>query len=109
MELGALVCTARNPRCAECPIAGGCAWRRAGYPDYTGPTVRPQRYAGTDRYVRGLLLDVLRAAPEPVGRVLLDAAWADAIQRDRAVDSLIVDGLIDPLPDGRFALPGHRA
>jgi A/G-specific adenine glycosylase len=59
--------------------------------------------------VRGLLLDVLRAAPEPVGRVLLDAAWADAIQRDRAVDSLIVDGLIDPLPDGRFALPGHRA
>jgi A/G-specific adenine glycosylase len=109
MELGALVCTARNPRCAECPIAAGCAWRRAGYPDYAGPTVRPQRYAGTDRYVRGLLLDVLRAAPEPVGRVRLDAAWADAIQRDRAVDSLIVDGLIDPLPDGRFALPGHRA
>jgi A/G-specific adenine glycosylase len=109
MELGALICTARSPRCGECPIAASCAWRRAGYPDYTGPVARPQRYAGTDRYVRGLLLDVLRAAPEPVPRPLLDAAWADAVQRGRALDSLVVDGLIDPLPDGRFALPGHRA
>ncbi len=109
MELGALVCTARTPRCAECPIAASCAWRRAGYPDYSGPIARSQRYAGTDRYVRGRLLDVLRAAPEPVRRPLLDAAWADAIQRDRALDSLVVDGLIDPLPDGRFALPGYAS
>jgi A/G-specific adenine glycosylase len=106
MELGALVCTARAPGCGECPIAGRCTWRLAGFPDYDGPTVRPQRFTGTDRQVRGLLLDVLRATSEPIHRPLLDAAWHDPVQRDRALESLVVDGLIDPLPDGRYALPG---
>jgi A/G-specific adenine glycosylase len=55
--------------------------------------------------VRGLLLDVLRGAAEPVTRAELDIAWAEPIQRARALDSLVSDGLIDPLPDGRFALP----
>ncbi|MDT4969902.1 MAG: A/G-specific adenine glycosylase [Pseudonocardiales bacterium] len=109
MELGALVCTARAPRCGECPIAEVCAWRLAGFPAYTGQAVRPQRFTGTDRQVRGLLLDVLRATRRPVHRPLLDAAWHDPVQRDRALDSLVADGLIDPLPDGRYALPGHRA
>jgi A/G-specific adenine glycosylase len=108
MELGALVCTARSPRCAKCPIAGTCAWRLGGFPDYDGPTVRPQRFTGTDRQVRGLLLDVLRATSRPVHRPLLDAVWHDPVQRDRALDSLVADGMIDPLPDGRFALPGGR-
>jgi len=108
MELGALVCTARSPRCGECPIAAACAWRSAGYPGHDGPTARPQRFAGTDRQVRGRLLDVLRGTDEPVHRHLLDAVWHDANQRERALDSLVADGLIDPLPDGRYALPGHR-
>jgi A/G-specific adenine glycosylase len=107
MELGALVCTARAPRCGSCPVAAMCAWRLAGSPPYDGPAVRPQRFAGTDRQVRGLLLDVLRAGDGPVPRTALDAVWADPVQRDRALGALIVDGLIDPLPDGRFALPGH--
>jgi A/G-specific adenine glycosylase len=106
MELGALVCTARAPRCASCPLADCCAWRLAGSPVYAGPRVRPQRFAGTDRQVRGLLLDVLRAADGPVLRIALDVVWHDDTQRDRALDGLIADGLLDPLPDGRFALPG---
>ncbi|MEO8888797.1 MAG: A/G-specific adenine glycosylase [Jatrophihabitantaceae bacterium] len=106
MELGAMVCTARTPRCAACPIALGCAWRLAGWPAYDGPSARPQRFVGTDRQVRGRLLDVVRASGRPVTRAALDAVWADAVQRDRALGTLIVDGLLDPLPDGRFALPG---
>jgi A/G-specific adenine glycosylase len=105
MELGALVCTARTPRCEACPVAALCAWRLAGSPAYEGPVARPQRFAGTDRQVRGLLLDVLRAGDGPVPRSALDAVWAEPVQRDRALGALIVDGLIDPLPDGRFALP----
>ena len=105
MELGALVCAARQPRCDECPIAATCAWRAAGYPEYDGPVVRPQRFAGTDRQVRGLLMAVLRDAPGPVEQPRLDAVWADPVQRQRALDSLVVDGLVDPLPDGRYALP----
>lgn len=106
MELGALVCTARAPRCGECPVTASCAWLRAGAPPAVGPTVRPQRFAGTDRQVRGLLMAVLRDAPGPVEQARLDAAWSDHGQRRRALDSLVVDGLVDPLPDGRFGLPG---
>ncbi len=29
MELGALVCTARAPRCPECPVRGFCDWYRS--------------------------------------------------------------------------------
>jgi A/G-specific adenine glycosylase len=105
MELGAVVCRASSPSCPSCPIVDRCAWRAAGYPAYDGPVARPQRFAGTDRQLRGLMLDVLRAAEGPVPAAALDLQWPDAAQRDRARDSLVADGLIDPLPDGRFALP----
>jgi A/G-specific adenine glycosylase len=48
---------------------------------------------------------VLRDAPGPVPRAALDAAWSDAAQRDRCLDSLLVDGLAEQHDDGRFALP----
>ncbi len=105
MELGALVCTATAPRCGDCPLSAECAWRAAGYPAYDGPVVRPQRFAGTDRQVRGKLMDVLRASPGPVAARALDIVWHDPIQRARALDTLLVDGLVELLPDGRFALP----
>jgi A/G-specific adenine glycosylase len=108
MELGALVCTARAPRCASCPVVGTCAWQSAGCPAYSGPVKPVQRFAGTDRQVRGLLLDVLRDTPEPVGKAKLDVVWADAGQRERCLDSLLVDGLVEQTLDGRFALPGEH-
>ena len=86
-----------------------CAWRAAGCPPYAGPGRAPQRFAGTDRQVRGLLLDVLRAAAGPVPPAALDRVWSDGGQRTRALAGLVADGLVDPLPDGTFALPGHRA
>jgi A/G-specific adenine glycosylase len=69
---------------------------------------RTQRYAGTDRQVRGRLLDVLRDSDSPVTREQLDVAWlSDTSQRDRALDSLLVDGLVEQTADGRFALCGE--
>jgi A/G-specific adenine glycosylase len=105
MELGALVCTARTPRCVDCPLAADCAWRLAGHPAHDGPPRRGQTYAGTDRQCRGRLLAVLRNAPEPVDKAAFDVVWSDAVQRERALDGLIADGLVAPLPDGRYALP----
>ncbi|MBV9593923.1 MAG: A/G-specific adenine glycosylase [Actinobacteria bacterium] len=107
MEFGALTCTARRPACSDCPLHSQCAWLRAGSPTYTGPVARPQRFTGTDRQVRGLLLDVLRETDGPVSAAALDVAWSEPGQRARALDSLVADGLIDPLSDGRYALPGH--
>lgn len=107
MELGATVCTARAPRCGLCPL-GQCAWRRAGYPAAQGPPRRVQTYAGTDRQVRGRLLDVLRAKDSPASRAELDVAWlTDTAQRDRALYSLLADGLVTQTRDGLFALAGE--
>lgn len=108
MELGATVCAARAPRCGLCPL-GQCAWRRAGYPAAQGPPRRVQTYAGTDRQVRGRLLDVLRAKDSPASRAELDVAWlTDNAQRDRALYSLLTDGLVTQTRDGRFALAGEE-
>jgi A/G-specific adenine glycosylase len=108
MELGALVCTSRSPRCGECPLAAQCAWRRTGSrsPSQAAVAARRQRFAGTDRQVRGLLMDVLRASDAPARRAALDLAWPDPVQRERALATLIADGLIRHLPGARFALPG---
>jgi len=106
MELGALVCTARAPRCGGCPVAAWCSWRAAGSPPLAAPVKRPQGYAGTDRQVRGLLMAVLREAAGPVDQASLDAVWPEPVQRARALDGLVTDGLVDPRPDGRYSLPG---
>ncbi|MFG2194774.1 A/G-specific adenine glycosylase [Streptomyces sp. NPDC048639] len=105
MELGALVCTARSPACGRCPIADRCAWQIAGAPAHEGPPRRAQTYAGTDRQVRGKLLAVLREAVEPVPRTALDAVWDEPVQRARALDGLVSDGLVEPLGGGRYRLP----
>ena len=109
MELGATVCVARTPRCADCPVSGACTWQHLGRPAGDGPARKAQRWAGTDRQVRGRLLDVLRGAPGPVPAAALDAAWlTDPAQRARCLDSLLVDGLVEQLADGRFCLPGEQ-
>ena len=97
---------ARTPRCADCPIRSRCAWVLAGSPPYDGPPRRGQTYEGTDRQARGRLLAVLRSASAPVPKSDLDASWPDAAQRERALDGLVADGLVEPLPRGRYRLPG---
>ncbi|SEH73533.1 MULTISPECIES: A/G-specific adenine glycosylase [unclassified Leifsonia] len=105
MELGAIVCVARSPRCDECPLAGRCAWRRAGFPPYDGPRKAIQkRYEGSDRQVRGRILAELRASHLPVTAAELEGVWPDAAQRDRALAGLLADGLAVPA-DGGYTLP----
>jgi A/G-specific adenine glycosylase len=105
MELGALVCTASRPDCARCPVADLCAWRGAGSPAHDGPPRRVQRYAGTDRQCRGRLLGVVRDADGPVPARRLAEAWSDVPQRERALASLLDDGLLVEVAGDRYALP----
>ncbi|SDC65641.1 A/G-specific adenine glycosylase [Rhodococcus tukisamuensis] len=107
MELGATICTARTPDCARCPL-DDCAWVLAGRPEHTGPPRKVQKFVGTDRQVRGRLMDVLRESHGPVERARLDLVWlTDTGQRDRALHSLLVDGLVEQTEDGLFALAGE--
>lgn len=121
MELGALVCTARSPRCGECPVLDECAWVRAGRPD---PHYVPkgQAWHGTDRQVRGAMMAVLRQADGPVLRELLLAGPVDLVvpeadaelaplaalhalgapqeQLERALQGLLRDGLAEAAGPG---------
>ncbi|WP_083451715.1 HhH-GPD family protein [Leucobacter celer] len=110
MELGAVVCTARAPRCGDCPIADWCEWRGAGYPD-NAPAKRPKqaKFEGSDRQVRGRIMALLRRTEGPVTVERALEAGADGGVRDpeqprRAYDSLIADGLVVEL-DGSARLP----
>ena len=105
MELGATVCTSASPKCARCPIAGDCSWRRTGYPAQDGPPRRGQSYAGTDRQCRGRLLGLLRESTTPVPKDTLNAVWKPQEQRDRCLASLVDDGLAIALPGDSYSLP----
>jgi len=111
MELGALICTARAPRCGSCPVSSQCRWQLSGAPPHTGPVRRGQAWSGTDRQIRGAILAVLRASAAPVDGATLadevpDSALCDAFQRSRCLDGLVADGLVEPLPDEYYRLPG---
>ncbi|MFD6141568.1 A/G-specific adenine glycosylase [Promicromonospora sp. NPDC060271] len=106
MELGALVCTAKAPKCGACPVAELCAWRRAGSPpDALADRRRTQGWAGTDRQARGRVMAELRQAAEPVDRALLASLWHDPGQLDRAIAGLIEDGLAEQDEANRLHLP----
>ena len=64
MDLGATVCTPRQPRCRDCPLADACAARQMGRTADL-PTPRPRR----DLPVRATRMLLLRAAN---GEVLLE-------------------------------------
>ncbi|WP_412866969.1 A/G-specific adenine glycosylase [Cellulomonas sp. 179-A 9B4 NHS] len=95
MELGALVCTARSPRCDACPVRDACRWVATGRPgDVHAHRRRTQAFTGTDRQVRGRVMALLREALGPVPARAVDAVWPDAVQLARCVDALVADGLV---------------
>ncbi len=112
MDLGALVCRARDPRCAACPLAEhACAFnaaRRRGEaiedPARTSALAarRQAPFAGSDRELRGRLLRVACAGP-----VQLDASSfsdLDAARLARAAEALVAEGLLALAEDGSLAL-----
>lgn len=104
MEFGALLCTAQKPQCTNCPLSNQCAWKQAGFPssDYKR---RTQKYVGTDRQVRGLILGILRSTPASVDRKQLFINAANPKQYSRALESLLKDGLVEQTRTGKYRLP----
>lgn len=133
MELGALICTAKAPKCEQCPLVDNCRWVADGQPE---PHYVPkgQSWHGTDRQVRGAMMAVLRASqtPVPAGMLLesakgtttgpavagseplvdqgyalrkLHGLKADTSQLERALRGLLEDHLAEQTADG-VQLPG---
>lgn len=110
MELGAVICTAKRPKCDDCPVVGLCVWVSAGRPASTTVKRRQAKFAGSDREMRGLVLRELRAIPGGVEieflRGHLDPDGADSLRFDRALSSLKDDGLIFERNQAEIALTG---
>lgn len=106
MEFGAVICTAKAPACGTCPVRDLCAWQLAGAPAYDGPVRRGQAWAGTDRMVRGKIMELLRASDVALPHERIKLVWDDEIQRERCLDSLVADGLVALVGEDEFGLPG---
>ena len=92
-DLGATVCLARRPRCAECPLAAGCRSRTrmaaGGVDELQTLPPRQARYAGSMRQLRGAVLRALLsgdAAP---------ATWEDLRARVREVPAAARQGAVE--------------
>jgi A/G-specific adenine glycosylase len=103
MELGALICTAKKPLCGRCPVADKCKWRSLDYP--TSERVkRTQSWHGTDRQCRGTIVQALRDNPK-LSRREINLLWDVPSQVEKAILTLLDDGLIEEQRKGIFSLP----
>ncbi|MEM9203725.1 MAG: A/G-specific adenine glycosylase [Actinomycetota bacterium] len=96
MELGALVCTKRSPRCGDCPIEAWCSWRGRGADPAVGSAAvsTPQaRFDGSDRQLRGRLVDAMRAGPVGQRAVPEVIGEPDRVRVASIVAGLVRDGL----------------
>jgi A/G-specific adenine glycosylase len=101
MDIGATVCRPRDPRCDACPVRQWCRYARA--PRQTpavSPTAVRRRPVGpfptTTRWLRGRILDRLRATPERAWATLEGPIGDHDLERVRAAaQALAEDGLIE--------------
>jgi A/G-specific adenine glycosylase len=105
MELGALICTAKNPKCGQCPLADQCIWRSLDYPLADQPK-RTQSWHGTDRQCRGVIVQALRDNPILRKKEIMQL-WDVPSQVEKALLTLLEDGLVVEQKGQRFSLPQH--
>jgi A/G-specific adenine glycosylase len=103
MELGALVCTAQKPLCGRCPVAELCVWRSLDYPA-SARVKRTQTWHGTDRQCRGTIVQALRDNPT-LNKKQIHLLWDVPSQVEKALLSLLDDGLIEERRKNTFSLP----
>jgi A/G-specific adenine glycosylase len=103
MELGALICTSKNPSCNDCPIISQCKWRKNGYPQ-SELVRKSQDWHGTDRKCRGTIVQALRES-ESLTVSAIKKLWPDESQVEKALETLLAVNLIEEHSRSRFRLP----
>lgn len=94
MDVGATICRPA-PRCDQCPVMTGCAWRGEGEDPAIGSagvSTAQARFEGSDRQARGRLLAALTSAAVS----LADAPTVmqrSPTEANRLLATLIADGL----------------
>lgn len=106
MDLGALVCTRRDPSCDRCPLNSACLWHKFGGDDPAAPAGRQSRFVGSDRQGRGRLVDALRHGPVLPDELPHVMGWpTDPDRAHRVAHTLLADGLAERRANGAFTLP----
>ena len=82
MELGALICAPREPRCGDCPVRGHCRARRAG--------------------------TIAQRPPRKTRRAIPHVHVAIALLRNRAGEILLTQRSPDGFLGGMWELPGGK-
>jgi A/G-specific adenine glycosylase len=112
MDLGATLCTARAPKCLLCPVQARCAAapvdpaRLAALAARHARERSPQErlpFEATTRYVRGQVIDRLRALlpeekislPDLCGELARTLAYHDAAAVERIAATLESDGIVE--------------
>jgi A/G-specific adenine glycosylase len=103
MELGALICTAKKPKCGVCPLADQCKWRNLDFPLSDQPK-RTQTWHGTNRQCRGVIVQALREN-SALSKKEINLLWDVPSQVEKALLTLLEDGLVISIPGQRFSLP----
>jgi A/G-specific adenine glycosylase len=99
-DLGALVCTRREPACERCPVRTHCTWQRAGRPApdpvaaSAGIARGQSRFDGSDRQGRGRLVAALRSGPVRRDDLAAVMGWPGDDERAvRVAATVVADGL----------------
>jgi A/G-specific adenine glycosylase len=87
MELGAMVCRARDAACARCPVAPSCTSAGAVVIAPRGTGARRERFEDSNRWVRGRIVEALAAGTDLPEGIELE-------RLERAIESLVRDGLV---------------
>lgn len=103
MELGAVICTSQSPKCGICPVANECVWRSLDYPK-SEVVKRQQTWHGTDRQCRGTIVQALREN-EVLTKNQISQLWDVPSQLEKALLTLLDDGLIESRGKNKFSLP----
>jgi A/G-specific adenine glycosylase len=97
MDLGATVCHPRDPDCDACPARDWCRFAGEGAPTTTRAPREPALpFTSTTRWLRGRLMDRLRAAPTGAWATIDGALGThDEAAVLRALAALAHDGLVE--------------
>ena len=111
IELGATICTSRNPKCSQCPAKQECSWvNNAALPDPSRkpktPLMKSKPFEGSDRQGRGKFVEKLRERDIPNHEIAEVLGWPnDQVRCERVIGRLIQDGLVVKNEAGDFSLP----
>ena len=104
MDLGAQICTKRDPSCGRCPVQPWCAWAGSDAPDpadhSAGVSTRQAPFEGSDRQARGRLLAALGTGS--IERAEIARAMGlehDKTRAARLAAELMAEGLVSAAGD----------